>query len=369
MKIVFLCNEYPPHARPGGIGVFTSSIAHGLVDCGHEVTVVGCGRNSGEWNDIGVRVFILPESTTRGVAWFVNRWRLYSWLKVESLARRIDIIEAPEFQGMLPFRFQWCPVVVRLHTSFLAETRIQRILERRTLGIHRNWIAVSDWIGRETQEKYSLTPSSMSVVYNPVNGCERNVEIPFHLPDNYVLYTGKVSGRKGALILAEAARSFLANDPDLHLVYVGGITVENGRRTDETIRLILGKRFAEHVHFTGPVDHDVVLACMKRARVFAFPSKLEAFSLVPLEAMSCGVPVVYSRLHSGPEAIVDGVTGLLADPYSTDDVAEKVMQLLNDTAFAAHLAENAKKAIKERFSLQRCIDETISFYEQCIASR
>ena len=78
--------------------------------------------------------------------------------------------------------------------------------------------------------------------------------------------------------------------------------------------------------------------------------------------MSCGVPVVYSTLHAGPEVIDDGVTGLLADPHDPNDVAEKVQRLLNDTAFAAQLAENAREAVKDRFSLQRCVDETIAFY-------
>lgn len=367
MKIVFLCNEYPPYARPGGIGVFTHTIAHGLVCCGHKVTVLGYGKNSGEWDDGGVRVVILPESAIRGVAWLVNRRRLYSWLKRHSCSGKIDIIETPEYQGMLPFRFPWRPVVVRLHTSFLAKQRIQRMLERRTLGIHRNWIAVSNWIGRETIKKYSLKPSGMSVVYNPFTSSVKGSEVPFELQNNYVLYAGTVSEMKGAFVLAEAARLFLAANPDLHLIYVGGLTVESGRRADETICQILGDCFAERVHFTGPVEHDVVLACMKKARVFAFPSKLEAFSLVPLEAMSCGVPVVYSTLHSGPEAIDDGFTGLLADPYSPADVAEKIMQILNDEEFAARLAENAKLAVRERFSLELCIDKTIEYYETCVA--
>lgn len=363
MRIVFLCNEYPPCASPGGIGVFTHTIAHGLVAAGHQVTVLGYGRNNVEWKDGGVRVVVLAQTMTRGVAWFVNRRRLYSWLKRHCLAKEIDIIETPEYQGMMPFKFPWCPVVVRLHTSFLAESRLQYILEHRTLKIHRNWIAVSDWIGRETEKKFNLRPTRLSVVYNSVTIPVVDGTSPLELPDHYVLYAGTVRESKGAVVLAEAARSFLAPNPDLHLVYVGGVTVENGRRADETIRQVLGDQFSERVHFTGPVEHELVLACMKKARVFAFPSKLEAFSLVPLEAMGCGVPVVYSTLHSGPEAIDDGVTGLLADPYSPSDVAKKVLLLLNDTGFAARLAKDGKQAVKERFSLNPCVDKTVAFYK------
>lgn len=369
MRIVFLCNEYPPYASPGGIGVFTHTIAHGLVGNGHKVTVVGYGKNSGEWDDKGVRVVVLPESTTKIVAWFVNRRRLYSWLKREACDDRIDIVETPEYQGMLPFRFPWCPVVIRLHSSGRPAARSTGILEKRTLKLHPNWIAVSDWIRRDTEEKYDLRPTHAKVVYNPVKSRGGNMEVPTNLPHSYVLYAGTVSDRKGAYVLAEAAQTFLAEFPDLHLVYIGGLTEENGQRADKTIRQILGERFAARVHFPGFMEHGALLACMKKAKVFAFPSKLEAFGLVPVEAMSCGTPVVYTTAGPGPEVIDDGVTGLLADPYRPNDVADKVLRLLKDTAFAAQLAENGKKAVKERFSLQRCVDETVAFYRVILSDQ
>ena len=106
--------------------------------------------------------------------------------------------------------------------------------------------------------------------------------------------------------MAEAAKLFLSEHTDLHLVYVGGISVENGRRADETIRQILGAKLSAKVHFTGLVAHDVALACMRRAKVFAFPSKLESFGLVPVEAMACGVPVVYSKLHADRKSLMTG---------------------------------------------------------------
>ena len=232
MKIVFICNEYPLHSSSGGIGVFTRTIAHGLIGSGHDVTVLGYGKKAGHWDDGGVKVVLLQESTVRGVAWLVNRWRLYNWLKRHSRSRAIDIIEVPEYQGMLPFKFPWCPVVVRLHTPFAAKQRIQFFLEKRTLRLHPNWIAVSEWIGRETQKRYHLKPLHMPVVYNPVALPVHFPGVPFSLPDTFVLYAGTVSERKGAFVLAEAARTFLSSFQDVHLVFVGRLTVENGCRAE-----------------------------------------------------------------------------------------------------------------------------------------
>ena len=374
MKIIFLCNEYPPHPTLGGIGMFTHTIAHGLVDDEHKVTVLGYGSENGERYDNGVRVVTLPESTTKKVAWLINRRRLYSWLKTHALAGAIDIIETPEYQGMLPFKFPWCPVVVRLHNSNTLIDRHNgirprigiRLCERRLLKCSREWISVSDFILRLTESEFELSPKRWATIYNPVKPPPRDTRVLCSLPADFVLYVGTVREEKGAYVLAEAARTFLVSFPDIHLVYAGTIIEENGQPSEQTIRQILGERFGTRVHFLGLVEHDIVLACMKRATLFAFPSKFEAFSLVPLEAMSCGVPVVYSTSHSGPEAIDDGVTGLLADPYSVHDVAEKILRLLNDAALSGQLAENAKETVKDRFSLQRCVDETIAFYRTCL---
>jgi len=365
MKVAFVCNEYPPYPPVGGIGVFTQTAAHGLVAAGHQVTVVGFGKNAGQRDDGGVQVVTLPEVSRQGIAWYVNRRRLYSWLKQNALAGRVDLVEVPDYCGLLPFAFSYCPVLVRLHASGMRQQRIIRILERRTLKHHRQWIGVSAWIGQDTQRKYKLRPSRFSVVYNPVSLPEERAKVPFSLPEQFVLYAGTVRSKKGPFVLAEAARTFLAALPDLHLVYVGGLTTEDGIRADQRIRQLVGAALADRVHCMGVVEHDVVLSCMRRARVFAFPSKLEAFSLVPVEAMACGAPVVYTTECSGPEAVEHGVTGLLANPYSADDVAEKIMQILRDEGLAARLSENARTAVKERFSLDRCIRETLAFYQLC----
>ena len=123
MKIAFVCNEYPLHIQPGGIGIFTHTIAHGLVERGHDVTVLGFGKQSGRWDDRGVRVVVLPESKINNAAWFVNRYRLWNRLRTEVRAGRVDIIESPESHGLVPFSIRDCPVVLRLHINTSTKAR------------------------------------------------------------------------------------------------------------------------------------------------------------------------------------------------------------------------------------------------------
>jgi glycosyltransferase involved in cell wall biosynthesis len=168
--------------------------------------------------------------------------------------------------------------------------------------------------------------------------------------------------------LAEAARGLLAARLDLHLVFVGGDSAQNGIGSIKNrITEIVGPELGNRVHFLGRVEREKVIACMERAEVFAFPSTLEALPLVVLEAMNCGTPVVCTKLPPGPEIVEDGVNGMLADPASPEDFGFKIACILDDPSLANRLSSTAQRRVVERFSLQRCVEDTETFYRECLA--
>jgi glycosyltransferase involved in cell wall biosynthesis len=85
--------------------------------------------------------------------------------------------------------------------------------------------------------------------------------------------------------------------------------------------------------------------------------------------MSAGVPVVFTSNPPGPEMIEDGVNGLLADPASGHDFAEKTSRVLDNPDLAAGLATRARKRVAGRFSLDKCLEATEHFYEECLRER
>lgn len=374
MRIVFICNEYPPRPH-GGIGTFVKTIAHGLHKKGHQVTVVGLADESMEEADCGIRVITLRRNPTRYLGNVISRLQLRRWLSEEAAGGRIDVIEAPDYMGLLPFGVKGCPVVIRLHltsTSICLQAGRKlplgiSLYERYTLKANPNWIAVSDHVFDLTKSTFGLSPKRSVMVYNPVPAIPSFLADMPKLPSHFVLYASQVSKRKGALVLAEAAREFMIRYPNLHLVYVGGEISTNGDRPiSELIREAVGAEIARRVHFLGHLNREQVLTCMRRAKLLAFPSRLEALPLVVLEAMSCGLPVVYTKDPPGPEIVDDGTNGLLSDPGSPRDVCEKITRLLDDPELASRLATNAQRTVAERFSLQGCIEQTERFYEQCL---
>jgi len=411
MKIAYVCNEYPPRLH-GGVGTFVHTIARGMKDAGHSVTVVGFGEEPEVRDDAGVRVVTLRASTISKISWIVDRWRLHQWLAGEVLAGRIEVIEIPDYGGMLPLPFhagckrgsEGSPVVVRLHLSetIIANAeemmpeghasnsvqgltvsrirlldRITRIhqtgsryvlakCERATLKHHPNWIGVSKYILGLTKQTFGLTPSRSEVIYYPVVAPPADSRCDIPLPQDFVLYAGTVSARKGAYILAEAARHFLPPHPELHLVYVGRLVTEGGKRADTRILEIVGNGLAKRIRFLGYVDRATAIVCMRRAKAFAFPTTLESFCLVAAEAMLAGVPVVVPDAGPFPEFVTQEKTGLLVPAGDACAFAQAVLRLLESPSLRRHLAGNAQSLVKSRFTLEACITGSERFYEETL---
>ena len=77
---------------------------------------------------------------------------------------------------------------------------------------------------------------------------------------------------------------------------------------------------AEQVVFTGMIGENEKVDHYRLADVYVMPSQGEGFGIVLLEAMSCGIPVVASKLDGGREALRDGMLGVLVDPSSVEDI-------------------------------------------------
>lgn len=375
MRIVLICNEYPPRPH-AGIGTAIQAVARGLSARGHDIIVVGLGKEQEEHADGTIRVVTISSNDWPYFGGLISRLKLRNWLSNLLKTQTIDIIEVPETQGLLPFGLPGCTIVMRLHLSFSAVNKIPMARERVGLGTAfyekqtalriPNWIAVSNYVMDLSKEAFGTSPQRAKTIHNPVPTFPTNTPEISDLPARYILYAGHVSQRKGADILARAARPILEKHSDLHLVYAGAVFSKDGRPLSEDILSFLGPSLALRTHFLNRIERDKLKVVMQRAAVFAFPSHVEGFPMVILEALGCGIPVVYSKFPPGPEIIYDGITGLLADPSDADDFGRKISQILENPTLAAALSQSAKRDVEQRFSIENCALETEQFYASCL---
>ncbi len=140
----------------------------------------------------------------------------------------------------------------------------------------------------------------------------------YKLPKTFLLGVGTLSPRKNFTRFIQAFDRLAPDNPDVDLVIVGN----KGWNFDD----VLKQANQDRVHLIGYVDNDELVALYNLAKVFVFPSLYEGFGIPPLEAMSCGCPVVTSNISSLPEVVGD--SALLIDPYSTEEIAGAIGTLL-----------------------------------------
>ena len=114
------------------------------------------------------------------------------------------------------------------------------------------------------------------------------------------------------------------------------------------------------VIFTG-LRSDVP-AVLSSLTVSVMPSLNEALSNVVLESMAAGAPTVATRVGGTPEAIVDGLTGVLVPPANSSALADAIVHLLKDRDLAAHLGRAARARIADHFSVRRMVRSTEELY-------
>ncbi len=375
MRLCFLCSEYPPSPH-GGIGTFTQVLARSLVEEGHTVRVIGIyphsHREGACEEDRGVQVWRMRAPKSR-FGWPYARLQLWKQVSQWAKAKEIDLIEAPDWEGLTAY---WpspgVPVVVRLHGSVSyfqqelnkpTKASIFR-LEQSALRRANAWCSVSRYTAEKTKQIFGLRTGPDAVLYNPVE-----VDSPRHrapAQEDRVIFTGTLTHKKGIVSLIKAWPSVRERCPNAVLqVYGKDGRAENG---GSMLAYLKGLISADaDVVFHGHVPRCQLFAAFAEAKVAVFPSYAEAFAVAPLESMVQGCPTIYSQRGSGPELIQDGVDGLLVNPDSPTQIADAIVRVLRDPELADRLAGAGRTRVLENFSIEKLRQQNIEFYERCIA--
>ncbi len=104
------------------------------------------------------------------------------------------------------------------------------------------------------------------------------------------------------------------------------------------------------------------------ADVLLLTSKMESFSLVTLEAMSCAVPTVTSNVGGLGEVVLDGQTGFLEPVGDIEALSSRVIQLLQDDDLARTMGRAGRDRAQQLFEQDRVVPRYLELYEKVLAS-
>ncbi|MGC8787218.1 MAG: glycosyltransferase family 4 protein, partial [Anaerolineae bacterium] len=125
-------------------------------------------------------------------------------------------------------------------------------------------------------------------------------------------------------------------------------------------RIVSELGIERRVIFTDWIAEEDKPALYSGALLFVFLSIYEGFGLMPLEAMSCGTPVLVSRAASLPEIVGQG--GWLVDPTDLEEVTDAMLTLLRDPVLRQQLAQNALMRASQ-FDWGKTAEQTLAVYE------
>ncbi len=301
-------------------------------------------------------------------------------LPVATLKNRLDLLHCPV--NVRPF-FASCPVIVTIHDLiFLRYPKSYHPGKQAYLQIMTRWsarhaahvIAVSEATRQDTIKLLGVSPRRVSTIFNgvghqfkmlpsdQVEGFRREKD----LGERSILFVGTLEPRKNVSLLLNAFRE-LANDPDFKDVklLIGG---SKGWYYDEIFSTArhLGLADGDRVRFLGRVPDEELTLWYNVAGVFAYPSLYEGFGLPPLEAMSCGTPVVVSNTSSLPEVVGDA--GVLLDPDDVQAWTRSLQRVLNDPTLRGDLGARGMERARQ-FTWQRAAAETAHIYGRFLDQR
>jgi glycosyltransferase involved in cell wall biosynthesis len=151
----------------------------------------------------------------------------------------------------------------------------------------------------------------------------------------------------------------LAARPNARVIIVGGDEVSYGARlpNGQTFRKQMlaeleGSLDLSRVHFLGKVPYPAFIKVLQVSRVHVYLTYPFVLSWSMLEAMSAGCLIVGSRTQPVEEVIHHGGNGLLVDFFSSEDIAERVIEALEDSKSFASLRQNARQTIVDRYDLR-----------------
>ena len=208
------------------------------------------------------------------------------------------------------------------------------------------------------QDKVTYVPIGIL----PVNPDEKAVsEMRNHCQGKKIVVSlGRLIPYKGYDTLVAAA-ALLGKD---YQVFIGGM----GPLQENLQAQIDGLGLQARVELLGYVPDEEVPTLYGACDVFVLSSvmKTEAFGIVQIEAMSCGRPVVATRIPESGVAWVneDGVSGLNVDPGDPEALADAIRRICEDQKSWQRYAEGAKSRFEHMFTAQGMIDKMIDIYER-----
>lgn len=300
-------------------------------------------------------------------------WRItIGPLKLKNI-KNLDIVHDPYDIGPLSFKMPFKKIITVHDIAYYFFPRKSglkiiighKVLFNKTLKTADKIIAISNSTKDDLMTYFKVPEDKIAVISHGVGekfkqldeeGISKSTQ-KYQLNFPYILYVGSLESRKNILNLVKAFYKLKTKNIYQKLVIVG----ENSGNKKKICRFIKKLNLQNDVVFIGFVSEEDLPALYNAADLFVYPSYYEGFGLPPLEAMSCGTPVITSNTSSLPEVVGDA--GIMIDPSNVEALAEAMRDVLADESLRNSIIAKGLERAK-MFNWKKCARKTLKVYEE-----
>lgn len=260
---------------------------------------------------------------------------------------------------------------------------------KKNAQISRKIIADSESTKNDIVNFFKIDPAKIEVVYLAADNLfkkllekekYKSVLKKYKIDKKYILSVGTIEPRKNFTTLIKAFNLLKDNikgkaartngpadgypDPqdiqlqNLQLVIVG----RTGWKSEATYKERELSPYKEDILFLGRVPDEDLLQIYNQAELFVYPSIFEGFGLPPLEAMSCGLPVIASNCSALREVVGDA--GILIPPNNHKEISKQILYVLKNEKIIEELKEKSLYQAK-KFNWEETARKTLEIYHSC----
>jgi glycosyltransferase involved in cell wall biosynthesis len=300
-----------------------------------------------------------------------NRFEQFT-LSFEVSQLKLDLLHSPDF--IPPFRRN-CQSVITIHDlAFLLYPHFLTKESARYYGqIDQAWrktnhiIAVSEATKQDSikllgvpEKKITVIHEAVNPIYRPIDQTEarRVTHQKYKLDQGFILFVSTIEPRKNLPGLLRAYRRLRDDYKREEPLVLAGL---NGWLWEEVYETVDNLDLAKHVAFLGRVPDEDLVYLYNAASLFVHPSFYEGFGLTPLEAMTCGAPVIVSNTSALPEVVGDA--GLMIDPHDLEGLTVALWRMLTDRELRQSYVEKGWQRAK-CFSWEKAAEKTLEVYHK-----
>lgn len=384
MRILILSDDFPPQSF-GGAGFSTFALAHGLQKAGHDVFVITCCQKKSEEGSFdyqGLKVF-------RIFANYHDRWRAYLSLynpqtvsRVEKLIKEMnpDIVHANNIHRYISYH---CLKIAKDSGKTVFFTARDTMAFSYDKLATKNYLdklnARISWLDNFRQAKKRYNPLRNFLIKRYLKNVDKIFSVSNALKNALnqngiknveTIYTGIDSADWKVNSAAINKFKKKHNLSGKKIVFFGGrISSLKGLDQINRAMAIVQKEVPKAVLLVagnegiGWLKGDELKAAYWSANVAVVPSVyLDPFPRSNLEAMACKRPIVATCYGGSPEIVKDGYTGYIVNPFNTELLAKRIIDLLKNTKKAKKFGQAGCNRVKKDYSLDSYIERTLSFY-------